>query len=369
MRGCFYGPHHNDVWDHAESCLDLPPGNWWRLYTNRRGDVLLVTNATQHHHNFLKALREIVQQYPELPDAIEFDGSVESVRELLSRPKQRIEDVTFLHGTTDAFLDDILARGLRPRSETNVCPSYGARYNAPAGRCDWIYLTTQHNVAAMAARDAARQHGGVPIVLAVGPGLRSSYAEIDEDSSALTVEQSLALLGNIAYRRVISPELIRVHEKLVNHTTWQKVGTLLRYKGAEYRVARPAYVYSGWSCPAGPAEFVDWLVDRGQTIDYQEFAQNVDVTTAPLDDWQIEILPTDWAVTFLKTELPSGAPAFVLQHSGIEHLFLPPSVDYYDEAQMTPDIMEWLTDTFDISWASDATLEQIREMRERFFRG
>ena len=79
--------------------------------------------------------------------------------------------------------------------------------------------------------------------------------------------------------------------------------------------------YTGWSCPAGPAAFVDYLVDNGQEVDCATFARHVDLRTAPLLDWQINMLPTDWAVTFLRTTVPSGREVWVLQHSGIEHLF------------------------------------------------
>ncbi len=299
MKGCFYGPHHNDTWDYVESCFDIPPGGWWRLHTNRRGNVLQVTNATQHHTNFLAALREIVQQYPELPDAIEFDGPVESVATLLAMPKQRIQDVVFLHGTTDAFLDDILVNGLRPRSETNVCPTYGARYDAPAGRCDWIYLTTQHNTAAMAARDAVRQHGGAGIILAVGPGLRESYAEIDEDADAFTVEESLATLGNIAYRRTISPQLLRVHEKLVNQTTWQKVGsTMLRTALVRQELSWLKRYLTMSDADKGrdladrfSGEFVEWLQDEFPPDDTIT-TEGYDVTevVAAVEDGRYEVL-------------------------------------------------------------------------------
>lgn len=83
-------------------------------------------------------------------------------------------------------------------------------------------------------------------------------------------------------------------------------------------------IYADWSCPEGPAELVDCLIDadRAVEVDYAEFAEAVDVSTAPLEATQFEILSTDWHVTWLKTALPSGAPAWVMQHSGIEHLFL-----------------------------------------------
>jgi hypothetical protein len=82
-------------------------------------------------------------------------------------------------------------------------------------------------------------------------------------------------------------------------------------------------IYADWSCPAGPAELVDYLVDsdHAEEVDYEDFSEAVDVSTAPLDETQFEILATDWHVTWLRTRLPSGKEAWVMQHSGIEHLF------------------------------------------------
>lgn len=96
--------------------------------------------------------------------------------------------------------------------------------------------------------------------------------------------------------------------------------------------------YAGWSCPAGPAELVDFLVDHAEEVDYDEFVEQVDVSDAPLDEWQIEILPTDWGVTWLKTRLPSGQKAWVMQHSGIEYLFLREGWDFDEEARLA---QEW----------------------------
>lgn len=86
----------------------------------------------------------------------------------------------------------------------------------------------------------------------------------------------------------------------------------------------PKATFTGWSCPEGPAELVDFLVDPdwAEEVDYADFCESVDVSTAPLEETQFEILATDWHVTWLKTELPSGGRAWVMQHSGIEHLFL-----------------------------------------------
>ena len=81
--------------------------------------------------------------------------------------------------------------------------------------------------------------------------------------------------------------------------------------------------FTGWSCVAGPAELVDYLTDpnRAEELSYEEFAEEVNLSGTPLDEGQLELLPTDWHVTWLRTELPSGQRAWVMQHSGIEFLF------------------------------------------------
>ena len=91
--------------------------------------------------------------------------------------------------------------------------------------------------------------------------------------------------------------------------------------------------FAGWSCPAGPAELVDYLVDdaHAEEVPYDEFAGEVDVSTAPLEEGQLEILSTDWHVNWL---LPSGGRAWVMQHSGIEHLFLDGGFDHGEESRL-----------------------------------
>jgi hypothetical protein len=81
--------------------------------------------------------------------------------------------------------------------------------------------------------------------------------------------------------------------------------------------------YTEWCCIVGPAELVEYLVDDDHTteLSYADFAAAVDVSTAPLDATQFEVLPTDWAVSWLATYLPSGTRAWVMVHSGIEYLF------------------------------------------------
>lgn len=122
--------------------------------------------------------------------------------------------------------------------------------------------------------------------------------------------------------------------------------------------------YSGWSCPSGPAEFVDWLVDLGDEIDYDEFVESVDISTAPLDGWQIDILPTDWSVTFLKTQMPTGELAWVLQHSGIEHLFIGADTDMRDQGELASAMADYAADQ-DLSFWE---IEDVKAFRDEFRR-
>lgn len=122
--------------------------------------------------------------------------------------------------------------------------------------------------------------------------------------------------------------------------------------------------YSGWSCPSGPAELVDFLVDRGEEVTYEEFAEQVEVETLPLEETQFEILPTDWHVTYLRTETPSGQEAWVIQHSGIEHLCVPPEVDVYLEGELILEMGEVSEELFDESWPEALEEDQLAQVRK-----
>jgi len=109
--------------------------------------------------------------------------------------------------------------------------------------------------------------------------------------------------------------------------------------------------YTGWCCVSGPAELVNWLVDLAEDVDYETWARHVDLSTADhLVNWQIELLPTDDHVTFLRTRLPSGARAWVMQHGGIEHLYLEPGVawDHQEEAELAEALVVYFEDLNEI---------------------
>lgn len=100
--------------------------------------------------------------------------------------------------------------------------------------------------------------------------------------------------------------------------------------------------WTGWYCPHGPEELVDYLVDVNRSLEltYDEFTAEVDISTAPLSESQFQILKTDWAVNFIITYLPSGQRAYVLQHAGIEYLFTPDKCDIAKESALAVELGE-----------------------------
>lgn len=358
LRGVFHG-QADGTW-HYDNDYTTREDDWYGALGLING-TLAVEGATEHHSGFRKALPEMVAQYPELLDLlVSFDGPSKSLKDLLGDQTAGIAETVFLHGTSTVAWEKIKHEGLRPRSESLSCPTFGARgQTAPEGDCTRIYLTTQEGVAHFAARDAAALHGGQPLVLQVGPGLNPSYCGADEDSGKVDAESSLAAMGNITYRRSIPPNLIKPLEVRDQENKWTP------YREASVRLA-DRFVWTGWTCVSGPADFVRWLVDRGETIAFDEFAAHVDVESLPLDEDQAEMLPTDWSVTFLKTELPSGKPAYVMQYSGIEHLCLPSNQDYEDEQDLAGTMIDWMDDTFGVKATWQRTEQEIAAARKHF---
>lgn len=105
-------------------------------------------------------------------------------------------------------------------------------------------------------------------------------------------------------------------------------------------------VFSGWTCIEGPAEFVNYLVRNGEQVTYRTFAAHVDLKTADLDRSQRSLLPRDWSVTWLRTKLPLGEEAWVMQHSGIEHLFVYPGTDWEEQVELAVQDQERYDDEY-----------------------
>jgi len=182
-------------------------------YNDRKN--LMVEGATEHHAGFLKALHEMVREYPELGDfVVKFDGPWIPVPKLLTQhaAESREPDwarMHFYHGTSSTAAERIVVEGLKPRSQTNVDPAYGVGSNAGAGRAEAIYLTTQLGMAKFAALDAAKAHHGDGVILEV-IGLNPDFVAADEDSKQTSAAASLARIGSIAYLAPIAASKIQV---------------------------------------------------------------------------------------------------------------------------------------------------------------
>lgn len=229
----FYGSFHGD--DKGEwilaGYLRSHPWTWdapMSLARENDWKNLMLEGATEHHPGFLKALHGMVRKYPELQDfVVKFDGPWIPVSRLLSqRPRETREPpwsrMTFYHGTSSTAADRILVEGLRPRSQTNIAPAYGASMSAGAGRAEAIYLTTQLNMAKFAAHDAARAHRGTAVILEVR-GIDPDFAAADEDSGRTSAAESLERIGSIAYMASIPASKIRLVLQDVG-SRWEDVG-------------------------------------------------------------------------------------------------------------------------------------------------
>lgn len=173
---------------------------------------LMVDNATEHNRGFLKALTAAVKKYPELKNyMIKFDGPWIAATKLLGLKEETFDwsKIKFLHGTATYYWEAIQKEGLRPRSTTNVKPSYGTSSSAKEGRKDAVYLTTQKQMANAAARDAARNTKSNPIILLVS-GIDGKKVIADEDSKQPDPRVSLESLGSIGYLGAIAPSKIKV---------------------------------------------------------------------------------------------------------------------------------------------------------------
>jgi hypothetical protein len=120
---------------------------------------------------------------------------------------------------------------------------------------------------------------------------------------------------------------------------------------------RQKAIFTGWTCPAGPAEFVNWLEDRGTQVSYRTFAANVD-----LSEWHASYremglaLSKDWGITWLKSELLDGSRVWVLQWSAMEHLFAYPGQDWESTRDAIVHVAKRLTDK---GWPSAWTWDEI----------
>jgi hypothetical protein len=206
-------------WQYSDQYPSLHGRRWIANLGLSRGE-LSVEGATEYDPGFRSSLVEMVAQYPELLTLdVRFDGARIPIKTLVTSRIPAIEEMSWLHGTSSAALQLIMASGLSPRGETGAAAVFvGA---AGPSRPEYVYLTTQSTMAHFAARAAARSTGGVPVVLRISP-LSVSRMHPDEDSGVATAEESFWRIGAVAYRGSIPPSKIVVDE-VMKSGEWEKV--------------------------------------------------------------------------------------------------------------------------------------------------
>ena len=106
------------------------------------------------------------------------------------------------HGTSTSLLDSIEREGIKPRQSTGTAPSYGGR-SAPS-KSNRVYFSFHPDAAARsAAYDAAREHGGHPLILKISShSLDKSKIRDDED-----MPDSMDKIGTFSYEGSVSGEI------------------------------------------------------------------------------------------------------------------------------------------------------------------
>jgi hypothetical protein len=205
-----------------EMVSSLSSRNEWRNFS--------VDGATEYNIGFIKALKGIAAEYPEVLDfVISFDGPWKSIKEILNEHdieqggvgRKNFSDVVFYHGTSLENLEKIMHEGLKPRMMTGLESVYGAKQ---AGESDlrYVYLTTQLGMAHYAALSSAARYRSIPIVLKVTGLSDGSLFYADEDSHENNAIDSLKRIGSVAYQGIVPANKIKIFEKLVDGE-WKRV--------------------------------------------------------------------------------------------------------------------------------------------------
>jgi hypothetical protein len=176
------------------------------------------------------AIAAAVQAVPEIGSwVLDFDNSIPATVQAYldaGRPSEAGElPPVLFHGTSSEAADRILedGYGLVPRGETGVEAAYGAAMSAGAGSPDVVHLASGYALgpARFAARDAARVHGGHPVILEVdASALDERRLRPDDDSDAADWIESMKTMGTLAYAGIIPASALRVGFELGASGEW-----------------------------------------------------------------------------------------------------------------------------------------------------
>ena len=194
---------------------------------------LAIDGITLFHPLIYKVIRELHQLDPSIADMkIRTDSPKDWAQTVgwyvrnfrkdkdLAREFQR-ESYALFHGTSSEAWETIRTKGLRPRSMTRVDPTFGVDQGAKEGDPRFVYFATDEalNAARFAANDAARKHGGFPVILVVvSNDLDMTRAFPDEDSRSETWQGSVRTTGTFAYNGVVLPKKVVPFERFDSET-------------------------------------------------------------------------------------------------------------------------------------------------------
>jgi hypothetical protein len=138
---------------------------------------------------------------------LDFDGHKIKISDFLDTDYTEAPEFWY-HGTSTAFLDKIRQHGLIPRRTSGVKASYVGF--ATESNPQYVYLSDGHGSSVrFAATEAAKKHGGKPLVLKIsGEAIDVDRLQPDEDSKESTWRGSLNLMGSAAYDGSIDPQFI-----------------------------------------------------------------------------------------------------------------------------------------------------------------
>jgi len=206
----------------AEVYLTRDDGEWRRstlqdsaseckVVINKRKRYVEPQERTALHPTVRDELQSLVDVLPEVADfSVVFDGF----------DAGRLDDfidsdpvvTRWYHGTSSKAWKAIQQEGLLPRSQTGAEATY-AGLSAPEGDPRYTYLAADPgNDVRFAAREAAKKHGGEPVILEISvDGVVLDDLEPDEDAGVDSWEESLAYMGTVRYGGPIPASAIRLH--------------------------------------------------------------------------------------------------------------------------------------------------------------
>ena len=201
----------NEDRDWRRSALQDSASGLPLVVINKRKRYVEPQERTALHPTVREELQSLVDVLPEVADfSVVFDGF--DARRLGDFIDSDPVVTHWYHGTSSEAWKAIQQEGLLPRSQTGAEATY-AGLSAPEGDPRYTYLAADPgNDVRFAAREAAKKHGGEPVILEISvDGVVLDDLEPDEDAGVDSWEESLAYMGTVRYGGPIPASAISLH--------------------------------------------------------------------------------------------------------------------------------------------------------------